>query len=581
MTNRFPAAARRTLICSALALLGIASGLPAAAAVTAAPTYRFFFDTKHGKDLSETYRLNHDSTGIPLALDQQLVPVSAELMKRIAITLPESKDIRTQSANLIASDDSAVVRLIEPADVWMTFLHEGAGNTNAFGYFTYPEGSPPKSVQDIEHIVILPNASFYNSGGSANGMRTGHRVYLGQFPAGIRIGFFVISNGWDGTKGIKTGNLTFYSLSTLNPETTADLRKHMVLLKDSWGQRVVLGMEDLLRTGGDHDFNDVMFAVESNPVTAIKTDQIVELKYVSGSDHDGDGVPDTLDDYPDDPSMTTRAVYPSASGRAQIAFEDMWPTEGDYDMDDLVLAYTLEEGRAADGSIRELTGSFQIKARGSGYSHGFGINFPKLAPALLESGSLWIDNQPSQPLASEAGQGSLTLMLVDDSIKLAAANPNTRTCYAKKFNAEPNCAEVKGPTIHFRVRFKQALTRDQIGAAPYNPFIYIVGDRGRETHLPEGLPTDKTIKPGVRGTRFGSQADGYVQPAPHYYKTKVLGGKGGLPWAINLPAEWKQPLEKRPINECYPAFVDWVNSGGTTNADWYKTPVAGCVFPTQ
>ncbi|MBV5336157.1 hypothetical protein JZU48_03995, partial [bacterium] len=76
--------------------------------------------------------------------------VDAALMARIASTLPEMKDIRTQGRDLIATDDAAVVQLVKPAQVWVTFLHEGAAFKNTFGYFTYPEGSPPKSPAEVE-----------------------------------------------------------------------------------------------------------------------------------------------------------------------------------------------------------------------------------------------------------------------------------------------------------------------------------------------------------------------------------------------------------------------------------------------
>jgi LruC domain-containing protein len=570
MTKPISTGPRTSLLASSIAL-GIAIvATPMPASATTA--YKFVFSDKPGKDLAETYRLNHDSAGIPLKLDQNLVQVDAALMARIASTLPEMKDIRTQGRDLIATDDAAVVQLVKPAQVWVTFLHEGAAFKNTFGYFTYPEGSPPKSPAEVEHIVILPNASFSNAGGNAAGMRTGHRIDLGVFPAGIRIGFFVIANGWDGTKGVDPDHNHFYSLSTLNPEASEDLRKHMVLLKDSWGQRMVLGMEDLMRTGGDHDFNDVLFAVESNPVEAIKTDKIVELDYLTGSDLDQDGVPDTLDDYPEDPTMTTRVTYPSDKGRAQLSFEDMWPLEGDYDMNDLVLAYTLDEGRDKEGRVRQVTGSFQVKARGSAYAHGFGLNFPKLPADALESASVWVDNQASQPLVSVAGQPSLTLVLTENTLKLAPKNTNTRTCYTTKFNADKNCPEETGPTIHFQARLKQSYTRDEIGAAPYNPFIYIVGDRLRETHLPDQPPTAKS-----KTWLFGWSNEGSVPALGRYYKTKDRA----LPWAVNIPAEWKQPLEKQPVHACHPSFVDWVNSSGAKAMDWYKTPVTGCVFPTK
>ena len=575
MTKPVSTGPRRTLLAAAIALGAATFAIPTQS-MTTGNLYRFLFSDTPGKDLAETYRLNHDAAGIPLKLDQRLVTVDAALMTRIAITLPERSDIRTQGRQLIVGEDAAVVHLLKPAEVWITFLHEGAAAKNAFGYFTYPEGQPPKSPSEIEHIVILPNASFSNGGGSDLGLRTGNRIYLGQFPANIRLGFFVVANGWHSTLGVNPDlnrYPVFYSLSTLNPEPTEELRKHMVLLKDSWGQRVVLGMEDLLRSaaGCDHDFNDVLFAVESNPVAAISIQGITELDLLTGRDLDGDGVPDTMDDYPQDPTMTTRVTYPSNKTRAQLSFEDMWPLEGDYDLNDLVLAYTIDEGRDQDGNVRQVTGNFQIKARGSAYSHGFGLHFPKLPANALESASLWVDDQPSQPLVSESGQPNLTLILTADTLKLAPKNPTTRTCYTTKFNADKNCAEEKGPTIHFQARFKQSHTRDEIGAAPYNPFIYIVGDRLRETHLPNQPPTAQS-----KTWLFGWSNEGSIPAIGRYYKTKDLG----LPWAVNIPSEWQQPLEKQPVNACYPSFVDWVNSSGAKAPDWYKNPVAGCVFPT-
>ena len=578
MTNLSHTGAHLSVLATAIATsiaLGAATLPTTSEAVVANYDYEFLFSDKPGSTLNETYRLNHDSAGIPLALDPTLSPVDAALMARIASTLPEQKDIRTQSQNLIASDDAATVQLIKAADVWVTFLHEGAGNRNVFGYFTYPEGSPPQSAADIDHIIILPNASYYNSGGSGKGMRTGHRIHLGQFPGNTRIGFFVVANGFDSAKGVRWDYNRFYSLSTMNPEATADLRKHMVLLKDSWGQRVVLGMEDLLRsaTGCDHDFNDVMFAVESNPIDAIKTDRLVELNYLKGSDLDGDGVPDTMDDYPEDPTMSVRVTYPSSKSRAQLSFEDMWPQEGDYDMNDLVLAYSVDEGRDNAGNVREISGQVQIKARGAGYSHGFGINFPNLPAAALESGSVWIDSQPSRMLTSEPGQSKLTLILFTDSKSLASKNTNTRTCYTNKFNADKNCTEEPGPTIHFRARLKQSYAQAEVGSAPYNPFIYVT-DRGRgfEIHLPDQPPTAL-----VKQSLFGSSDDGSVPALGRYYKTKG----NALPWALNVPVTWPQPYEKLQVNTAYPSFVNWVQTSGAQATDWYKNPVPSAVFPAK
>ena len=559
---------RRLILAAAVA--GVLAATTATAMVVSEPIqYRFLFGDDVG---AEVYKANHDNQGIPKQMDLTPQPVSADLMQRIAQTLPESKDVRVTGASaLIADSDSSTLNLTKDADIWMTFLHEGAGYQNAIGYYAYPAKSPPQSRDDVDYTVVWPNASYSTSGGNTRGLRTGQQVYLGRFTAGTKVGFFLIANGWDFTKGVieRYPGWVWHSLQSLNMETNPLLRAHIILLRDETNEQSVLGVEDINRekSNCDQDFNDVMVSIQANPFEAISKEKIAEL--VDPADPDKDGVMNSDDDYPQDPLRASRVTYPSSTGRAQLAFEDMWPIEGDYDLDDLVLAYTLTEVRDAAGLIRDLEGSIQIKSRGSAYSQGFGLNFPNLVPEDLASGSLWVDEAASRPLTAEPGQRSLTLLLIEDSKKLADRNPGSRTCYAAKFNAERNCPEVKGPTVHFQVTFKDALTRDALGAAPYNPFIYIVGDRPRETHLPDHLPTDKH-----KTWLFGWQNEGSDPKIGRYFKTKA-----GLPWAINLPDEWQQPLEKNPVNNCYPAFVNWVNTAGAKDADWYKSPVAGCVFP--
>ncbi|AUB80730.1 LruC domain-containing protein [Candidatus Thiodictyon syntrophicum] len=549
-------------------LAAVCAATLAAAAPAGAVQYRFLF----GNGGPAAFQANYDGQGIPKKMDLTQQPVRAELMDRINLTLPERKDVRVSGATaLIADSESSTLNLLKDADIWVTFLHEGAGYRNAFGFYQYPAAGPPSDRDAVDYVVVWPNASYSTSGGNARGLKTGQQVFLGRFTAGTKIGFFLMADGFDGTNGVfeRYPGWVWHSLQNLNMETDPLLRPHVIMLRDETNQQLILGFEDINRqsTGCDQDFNDVLFSIQANPYEAIATEKIGEL--VDPNDSDKDGVMNSDDDYPQDPLRALRVTYPSDKTRAQLAFEDLWPMEGDYDMNDLVFAYTLTEVRDAAGNIKDVEGNFQVKARGSAYSHGFGINFPKLLPADLESAALWVDGQPSVPLVSEPGQHGLTLVLLDDSKKIANSNPGSRTCYTVKFNADRNCPEVKGPTIHFRATFKNALTRETLGSAPYNPFIYITGDRLRETHLADHPPTDK-----YKGWLFGWGQEGSDPAIGRFYKTK-----GGLPWAINLPLEWQQPLEKRPVNACYPAFVSWVNSSGAEDADWYRHPVAGCVFP--
>ena len=117
---------------SALLGFGLAAAAGSAGSVVsvAAPQYRFLFGDGVG---STVYQANHDAQGIPKAMDLVRQPVSAELMDRINLALPERKDVRISgAAAMVADSESSTLKLLKDADVWVTFLHEGAGYRNAF-----------------------------------------------------------------------------------------------------------------------------------------------------------------------------------------------------------------------------------------------------------------------------------------------------------------------------------------------------------------------------------------------------------------------------------------------------------------
>lgn len=62
----------------------------------------------------------------------------------------------------------------------------------------------------------------------------------------------------------------------------------------------VVGFEDLLRTSTDNDFNDIVFYATAGTKDAISSVQLVNLP--KSNDTDGDGVLDTYDQFPTDPS---------------------------------------------------------------------------------------------------------------------------------------------------------------------------------------------------------------------------------------------------------------------------------------
>jgi hypothetical protein len=280
----------------------------------------------------------------------------------------------------------------QTCDVWVTFVTEGASSTSTLFYYKYPRNNPPQRVSDIDSmIVIFANSSFTNSGG---GLTTGNKVYLGQIGADTVIAYGIISNGFNTNNAtIGSGQYTLFANKDLNPESNAALRQHMVMVRDVTTNRLVMGFEDIRRDypNCDHDFNDVMFYTTSNPVNAITTTGISILP--ASNDTDGDGVKDTDDEYPNDPLRAFNNYYPSATGKATVAFEDLWPYKGDYDLNDVVVDYRYKVVTNAGNNVKDVNANYTLRASGGIIQNSFAVEFPalrsnvvNLTGATLEAG---------------------------------------------------------------------------------------------------------------------------------------------------------------------------------------------------
>ena len=96
---------------------------------------------------------------------------------------------------------------------------------------------------------------------------------------------------------------------------------------------------------------------------------------------------------------------------------------------------------------------------------------------------------------------------------------------------------------------------------PYNPFIIISQNRGREAHLPGYAPTDL-----VDNSFFGTADDNSDPSRGDYYKSKT-----SLPWGINLPESFVYPEESVDIRKGHLKFNDWAKSSGYSYMDWYRS----------
>jgi hypothetical protein len=289
-----------------------------------------------------------NTLGKPFDLVTPQDPIRQDFLNDVNASLPEGLDIPSAKPEYLAAGSETNTVLTKAADVWVTYFHEGTDRENVLGFYQYPVGNPPVSTDDIDSIsIIFPNASYPGGGGN---LQPGDKMYIGNFPADTEIGWVLFSDGWN-NRDVTLGEWQLYSEPSFNPETDATLRQHNILLYDNARDITVLGFEDMNReAGSDNDFNDVLFYISSNPRDAISSVNVTTITY-TGEDTDADGATDFVDSFPDDPNLAYENYYPSQSFFGSLAFEDLWPSRGDYDFNDLVIDYQFKEILNANNEV--------------------------------------------------------------------------------------------------------------------------------------------------------------------------------------------------------------------------------------
>ncbi len=285
-----------------------------------------------------------------------------------------------------------------------------------------------------------------------------------------------------------------------------------------------------------------------------------ELPTSAPPDSDGDGIPDALDDFPDDPNAAFLNYFP-VSGFGSLAYEDLWPGTGDYDFNDIVVDYRFAIVTNADNKVYYIAGTFPVKASGAYLKNGFGFNLPDANTGLntdltisgsdLQEGYIAVNGN-----GLESGQAHPTIIVFDDVFNILP-HPGI----GLGVNTEESAPFVPYDTVVITMTpVADTYTVNDFSLITWNPFIIVDHDRGVEVHLPDHLPTD-LVDPSI----FGTFEDDSDPATDRYYKTV-----NNLPWAINIVYEFDWPIEKVNIGQAYLHFVEWAESDGASYFDWYE-----------
>jgi len=191
----------------------------------------------------------------------------------------------------------------------------------------------------------------------------------------------------------------------------------------------------------------------------------------------------------------------------------------------------------ADDNVVELDFTFTIKHIGASYINGLGFELPFSASLIQSVSGFNITGN----IVTINGKG----------LETNQAKPVIIVCD----NVNANIYQ----DINIVISLNNPVSPDIIGAPPYNPFIFVNQDRGKEVHLPNYPPTSL-----ANFSYFITEDDTSIPSTGRYYKTS-----NNLPWAIQISQEFKYPRESKPVNHGYLKFNSWAESGGSLYKDWY------------
>lgn len=309
-----------------------------------------------------------------------------------------------------------------------------------------------------------------------------------EFPAGYTVSFFI--KMVRDIAGCEGNTRPLYGENWLNSFYWAGQWTHnhvqAAMFKDADTQSLIIGFEDLPERYDksaaercDVDYNDEIFVVT------------VDFNNINKDD-----IPDLNEEEVDETEVI----------EGTLLYEDLFPEEGDYDMNDVIIRYKYtkhfdENNKLINGIDYEFT---PVTPDGSAtYTSGFAL-------------------------------------MIDDFVK----NPITVFTDHKAANGQ-----VFTGTITDGVK---GVDKDDVKWNMFNPFIR-VGNTGREVHL----------------TKKESSPSASLEGLDDYQKSYVTGD-GNFPFAMDIPyLDFVPVTERVRIDVEYPEFGKWVQSNGSDNTDWY------------
>ena len=250
-------------------------------------------------------------------------------------------------------------------------------------------------------------------------------------------------------------------------------------------------------------------------------------------------------------AITSWNSFPANNTYYTVAYEDMYPKQGDYDFNDLVVAYQVQFGLNANNQVVKITGNAYLMAKGAAFSHDWHlrIGLPDGVKSAVTC-STALSSAPSNPFPCNgvnpiASTGTADVTVFTDTGKIF---PSQFTDYRKVFtNTLFGAAYLKGPRSTFSITLSQPVDLANIAAAPFDPYLYV-----RDTKQTIQL---LQVNPAVKDAH-------------------------GYPYGLLMPSGWNWPYEKTDVRKTYAQFANFAATQGASSVNWYNLPAKYQFYPS-
>ena len=237
------------------------------------------------------------------------------------------------------------------------------------------------------------------------------------------------------------------------------------------------------------------------------------------------------------------------------AFEDNWPTYGDYDLNDFVVDVSLVREQDNNNKLTKLTILAKLRAVGAARNLGAAIQLDGVAVGDVKSvvysnPNIVGQNFPLRSSGVELGQTYAVIPLCDDAHKAFGFDKPEIINTLDVLNANPVELTI---TIEFNSPIN-LLTNDDL-----NVFIVTGGFKGHRTevHLNGRQATDKVNRSQFISKNLKSEKEPYRSHE-------------NLVWGLCVADSFDYPKEGERVTEAYSQFKNWVETAGAGYTEWYK-----------